>query len=185
MIYLISNSENNKVYIGKTIRSIEIRWKEHLKDMRNPDKNDNKLYRAMNKYGIDKFKIQILEDNIPNDVLGIKEQEYIKKFNSYYSGYNCTFGGEGESAVDIEELKQLLLSGYNFSEIGKITHHSVKTVSTRLRQEGLNSPYHYTSGNLNKGKKVKFGEYEFDSLTLLAKFLKNNINIFKDKKLLL
>lgn len=182
-IYLISNSENDKVYIGKTIRSLQTRWREHLKDAHNPDKNCNKLYRAMNKYGMDKFKIQILEDNIPNDIIGLKEQEYIQQYDSYYNGYNCTFGGEGESSVDIEELKALLLDGYDFAEISKITKHSPKTVSTRLRQEGLNSPYHNTSGNLNKGKKVKFGEREFDSLTLLAKFLNDNIEIFKDKKI--
>lgn len=183
VIYLISNSQNDKVYIGKTIRSIQIRWNEHLKDVHNPLRNHNKLYRAMNKYGIDKFRIDLLEDNIPNEQLGVKEQEYIKRFNSCYNGYNSTFGGEGESSVDIEELKSLLLEGKNFSEIAKITGHTVKTISFRLRQEGFDSPYKNTSGNLNKGKKIKFNDQEFDSLTLLAKFLKTNIEIFQDKKI--
>ena len=183
IIYLISNTENNKLYIGKTIRPLQVRWNEHLKDVYNPQKNNNKLYRAMNKHGIDKFKIELLEDNIPNELLGVREQEYIKKFDSYYNGYNSTFGGEGESSVDIEELKSLLFAGNDFSEIAKITGHTAKTVSTRLRQEGLNSPYKNTSGNLNKGKKIKFNGYEFNSLTLLAKFLKNNVEIFKDKEI--
>lgn len=183
LIYLISNTENNKLYVGKTIRSLQTRWNEHLRDVYNSQKNNNKLYRAMNKYGIDKFKIELLEDNVPDDLLGIREQEYIKKFDSYYNGYNSTFGGEGESSVDIEELKLLLLAGNNFSEIAKITGHTRKTVSTRLRQEGLSSPYKNISGNLNKGKKIKFNNCEFDSLTLLAKFLKDNVEIFKDKKI--
>lgn len=183
VIYLISNTENNKLYVGKTIRPLQVRWNEHLKDVYNPQKNNNKLYRAMNKYGIDKFKIELLEDNVPDELLGIREQEYIKKLDSYYNGYNSTFGGEGESSVDIEELKLLLFAGNNFSEIAKITGHTTKTVSTRLRQEGLNSPCKNTSGNLNKGKKIKFNDYEFDSLTLLAKFLKDNVEIFKDKEI--
>ena len=183
IIYLISNTENDKLYIGKTIRPLQVRWDEHLRDVHNPQKNNNKLYRAMNKYGVDKFRIELLEDNVPDEILGKREQEYIKKFDSYYNGYNSTFGGEGESSVDIEELKLLLFAGNNFSEISKITGHTTKTVSTRLRQEGLNSPCKKTSGNLNKGKRVKFKDWEFDSLTLLAKFLQDNVEIFKDKEI--
>ena len=93
LIYKITNNQNDKVYIGKTIRSLKARWQEHKSDSKNSDK-DYKLYRAMNKYGIENFNIEIIEDNIPENELGIKEQEYIKKFNSYYDGYNETFGGE-------------------------------------------------------------------------------------------
>ena len=60
IIYLITNNLNKKVYIGKTIRSLQTRWSEHLRDMHNPQK-DNKLYRAMNKYGSDNFIIEILK----------------------------------------------------------------------------------------------------------------------------
>ena len=59
IIYLITNNLNKKVYIGKTIRSLQTRWSEHLRDMHNPQK-DNKLYRAMNKYGSDNFIIEIV-----------------------------------------------------------------------------------------------------------------------------
>ena len=31
-IYKITNDINNKVYIGKTVKSIEKRWKEHCID---------------------------------------------------------------------------------------------------------------------------------------------------------
>ena len=53
-IYKITNNVNNKVYIGKTIRSLEIRFKEHLKDS---DIKDNKLYLEMRKYGKKNFSI--------------------------------------------------------------------------------------------------------------------------------
>ena len=182
IIYSINNKINDKKYIGKTIRPIQVRWKEHLKDIYNPQKNNSKLYRAMNKHGIDNFSIEILEDDIPNELLGEKEQTYIKLFNSYYEGYNSTFGGEGESVVDIEALKELHLLGKNFSEIAEITGHTVKTVSTRLRQEGMESPHKGSSGNLNKGKPMLFKNQEFASLTLLAKYLQSNIDPFKEKE---
>ena len=34
-IYKITNDINDKVYIGKTLSSVEKRWKEHLKDSKN------------------------------------------------------------------------------------------------------------------------------------------------------
>ena len=182
IIYLITNNLNKKVYIGKTIRSLQSRWSEHLRDMHNPQR-DNKLYRAMNKYGSDNFTIEILEENIPNENLSEKEQYYIKLYNSYYDGYNSTFGGEGESCVDIDLLKEQYLLGKTFSEIAENTGHTRKTVSIRLRQEGYESPCKNSSGNLNKGKAIMYNNQVFNSLTLLAKYLQSNVEEFKDKEI--
>lgn len=182
-IYSINNKVNDKRYIGQTIRPIGVRWSEHLRDIHNLQRNDNKLYRAMNKYGVQNFYIEVLEDNISNSLLKEKEKYYINFFDSYYEGYNSTFGGEGESVVDIHLLKELLSLGKDFSEIAEITGHTRKTVSTRLRYEGMNSPHKGSSGNLNKGKAILFNDQEFTSLTLLAKYLQSNIPIFKEKKL--
>jgi group I intron endonuclease len=182
LIYKISNSINEKIYIGKTCRSLETRWKEHLKDKDNCLKNHNKLYKAMNKYGIENFKIEVLEDNLLDEELGQKEREYIKLYDSYYNGYNCTFGGEGEGIVDIEKLKKLYFEGKSYLEISELSGHTEKTVSQRLRAEGLYSKYNH-KGYLNKGKPIIFNNETFDSLTLLAKFLQTNIDVFKEKEI--
>lgn len=91
----------------------------------------------MNKYGVDNFIIEIIEDNIPNDILGEKEKFYIKKFNSFYNGYNLTFGGDGESHIDIDKIIILYNSGKNISEISNITGYTKKTISIRLKAEGI------------------------------------------------
>lgn len=89
-IYIISNTVNNKVYIGQTIHTIEKRWKEHLY---NSNHRNQILYYAMRKYGKEKFSIKILEE-VSNTELDYKEREYIKKFNSISPfGYNVTTGG--------------------------------------------------------------------------------------------
>lgn len=31
-IYKITNNENGKVYIGQTVRTIPVRWREHIRD---------------------------------------------------------------------------------------------------------------------------------------------------------
>ena len=183
LIYSINNRVNDKRYIGQTTRPIDTRWNEHLRDIHNFQRNNNKLYRAMNKHGVQNFYIEVLEDDIPNNLLGEKEKHYINLFNSYYEGYNSTFGGEGTSEVDIYLLKELHSLGKNFSEIAEITGHTRKTVSTRLRHEGMESPHKGSSGNLNKGKAMLFNGQEFASLTLLAKYLQSNIDCFKQKNI--
>ena len=93
-IYKITIKE--KVYIGlDTKPSYKLsRWKIHCQ---NAKRNLNtKLYNAMNLYGIENCKVEILEDNFTDVTsLALAEINYIKKYNSFYEGLNSTFGGDG------------------------------------------------------------------------------------------
>ena len=60
-IYCITNLINNKRYIGKTTNSIEERFKEHCSDFQKERCSKRPLYDAMNKYGIENFKIEEIE----------------------------------------------------------------------------------------------------------------------------
>ena len=60
-IYKIWNDINNKVYIGKTSRNLEIRFSEHLWASQRTYKN-RPLYDAMNKYGQEHFFIEKVEE---------------------------------------------------------------------------------------------------------------------------
>lgn len=60
-IYKITNDINDKVYVGKTLlSSIEERFQEHIKDSKRRKKECRPLYSAMNKYGSDKFHIELI-----------------------------------------------------------------------------------------------------------------------------
>lgn len=181
LIYKIQNKINNKVYIGKTNRTLQVRWNEH-KRYANDKTRTNTLYCAMRKYGINNFQISILENNIPNNAIFEKEQEYIKKYDSYYNGYNETFGGEGESKVDIDYLIKLYDEGNNYKEISKITGHSSKTISTNLKAHGR-LPRIDGSPNKGKGKQIIFNDVTYNSLTELAHYLQNNMQEFCNKKI--
>lgn len=99
-IYIFKNNINGKCYIGQGV-SLRKRIKHHFSNIRT-QRYDLPLYRAINKYGLHNFTIDILEsfipDNISNEELIKKldklEIEYIKKYNSYHNGYNCTIGGD-------------------------------------------------------------------------------------------
>lgn len=58
-IYKITNDVNGKVYIGKTLNTVESRWKEHCHDKDRRNMENRPLYRAMNKYGLEHFSIEI------------------------------------------------------------------------------------------------------------------------------
>ena len=53
-IYKITNLVNGKSYVGQTIRTIEERWKQHIKDSKG-NKDDFYLHRAIRKYGKENF----------------------------------------------------------------------------------------------------------------------------------
>ena len=88
-IYKITNIQNNKVYIGQTIRPIEQRFHRHLNDALN-NILDTHLARAIRKYGKDSFIIEEIDNAQTQDELNQKEQYWIRYYNSVKDGYNET-----------------------------------------------------------------------------------------------
>lgn len=88
-IYKITNIQNNKVYIGQTIRPIEQRFKRHLNDALN-NILDTHFARAIRKYGKENFIIEQIDEAQTQDELNQKEQYWIKYYNSVNEGYNET-----------------------------------------------------------------------------------------------
>ena len=88
-IYKITNIQNNKVYIGQTIRPIEQRFKRHINDALN-NILDTHFARAIRKYGKENFTIEQIDEAQTQDELNQKEQYWIKYYNSVDEGYNET-----------------------------------------------------------------------------------------------
>lgn len=123
LIYIIKNTVNDKVYIGQTTLSLEDRWKSHLKPSVHKTRGTYKIYNAMNKYGKENFYVELLEDDIPIDLLNEKEIEYIELYDSYYNGYNSTKGGDGRivnKEYDVDEIIQSYLSGVSTKELSEL-----------------------------------------------------------------
>lgn len=101
-IYKITNLINKKIYIGQTRRPIQRRWHEHL-----TTKDNCPIHIAIQKYGIDNFKIEIIEECQDNSILDEREIYYIKKYDSYNSkiGYNATKGGNNNSQQIIDWIR--------------------------------------------------------------------------------
>jgi group I intron endonuclease len=106
IVYCIKNNITNKIYIGYTIKSLESRWKQHL-NRAFKNKNNNKFYNAIKKYGIDCWDRIILCECINKQDAKIKEIELIKEYNSYNDGYNSTCGGDGNNNIKMSEESNL------------------------------------------------------------------------------
>jgi len=92
-IYKITNTVNNKIYIGFTGNYFR-RISEHRKLPANTKLRGLKA--AIRKYGWDKFTTEIIFESTDKDYCkNIMEPFYIELYNSYEQGYNQTKGGDG------------------------------------------------------------------------------------------
>ncbi len=108
IIYKITNTINEKVYIGLTTTSLKTRWQSHKGSVKS---NPRPLYRAMRKYGIENFTIEVIDETDSMEKLAELERSYIKKYNSRdpQFGYNLAAGGQ-TSALDDNGRAKLTLN---------------------------------------------------------------------------
>lgn len=107
IIYIATNSNNGKNYVGKTKKTPEERWQVHLDKAQmleniresNPHTKirGTHLNNAIIKYGNDAFIIKQIDVAYSRDELNEKERYYVKEYDSMNpdKGYNMTEGGEG------------------------------------------------------------------------------------------
>lgn len=120
LIYMIENMINAKKYVGQTVFTLQKRWNEHKKDASSEKNCKYPIHKAIKKYGVDNFKISVLEDDVDNNELNTREQYWISRLDTYIlngNGYNCTLGGEGTREIDYEEVYKLWDQGLSIADI--------------------------------------------------------------------
>lgn len=178
-IYCIRNSINNKLYVGKTTDSLVIRFKEHCKACNKRNLEARPLYRAMRKYGKDKFSIHLIEE-VDVELLSERESYWINQLDTYKNGYNATHGGDGKMLYDDEDTKKFIRdyqNGMTTKDIALKYHCSDVTVRKRLKAEGID-----TNTNALKRKTHRIAQYDrngnqlaiFDSQKSAAQHLIDN-----------
>lgn len=122
-IYIIKNTINDKVYIGQTTQSVRGRFMQHMKPSTTKQRGTYKFYNAVNKYGKDKFYVEVLESNIPINQLDEKEIAYIRQYDSCDNGYNTTYGGNVKrihEPRDVEYIISLFKKGWSSEDIASL-----------------------------------------------------------------
>lgn len=178
VIYKIENLINGKLYVGQTSRSIESRFLDH-------SKGDMIIGRAIKKYGIQSFKISVIDNATDKQVLNEKEKYWIKQLNSLSpNGYNISIGGTGGNLGELVNAKFL---GKKQSEetIAKIRakrigqKHSKETIAKMMgrrhseeTKEKMRHPHKKPKEGHRMGKVVRTEEYR-KNIGLASKGRKN------------
>ena len=144
LVYCIKNTINNKEYIGLTTRTVEQRWKQHIRESNKEGSWEwnTPLGNAIKKYGKDSFQIFVLEECSSETELKQKEIQLIRERKSLASetGYNLTLGGDGRLGYKLsEETKRKI----GESNLGKIMSNEAKekmSIAAKKRCVGKPSP---------------------------------------------
>lgn len=135
-IYKITNSINGKIYIGKTSQTIEERFKEHCRDSKRRQREHRPLYFAMNKYGIENFSVEEVEQCEDSEA---EEREiyWIDAYDSYRNGYNATIGGDGKPCIDRDLVIKTYKEEQNQTKTAEKLGISMKSVHRILIQNSI------------------------------------------------
>lgn len=90
LIYLITCLVNGKKYVGQTTKTVEKRFKEHVR------RKKSLISKAIHEFGVENFTVEVLEECETSEQLNARECYWIAYFDCISpKGYNCTNGGQG------------------------------------------------------------------------------------------
>lgn len=178
-IYKITNNLNNKVYIGKTNLSIEERFRQHYLDSKKQHSKNRPLYKAIQKYGIENFSIESIEQ-CSTEEASDREIYWIEYYQSYQKGYNATKGGDGKPIFNHKKIAEELKNNPYPKDVAEIFNCSVDTVRIVAKEFNIKIKHKGQENNVNQKKLVnqytKQNEYiqTFNSIQSAAEWLLNN-----------
>lgn len=177
-IYKITNLVNNKIYIGKT-NNLKVRWQSH-KRIAKGGKDKYKgyffhIHASIRKYGINNFKIEIIEEFNNEDECYEYETWWIDYFgsNNPKRGFNLNSGGRGSE----NERKETIAKRIEKSKINGANHELRERISNSMKQIFKDEPERKVIIS-EKNKKV-WANHEFKEkqITALNKRYKDNPDI--------
>lgn len=126
IIYILTCLPTNEHYIGKTTESLHRRWRRHIV---NKSKSCRYLCEAIDKYGENNFKKEILIE-CDYKSLDNNERKFIKKYNTLYpKGFNLQTGG----SENFKQNEDTIIKMRN-SQKGKIIKEQTKKIISISRQ---------------------------------------------------
>lgn len=149
-IYKITNTLNEKPYVGQTCQPIEKRFLQHAKA-------HTPLGDAMRECGLENFTIEVIERCETQTQANERERFWIRVFNCRVpNGYNRSNGGEGH--VHIERQPQKATSMKLGEIIREYRQHNRISMGDFAKASGLSKPYVSmleADKNSNGGKPIK------------------------------
>lgn len=110
LIYKIINPFNDKIYIGQTVTSLQVRINRHQHSCNKGPGPYDLLHKDMVEKGVSNFKFIVIDESAKNeDELDKLEIKYIKDLKTQRpNGYNISPGGNRSKWADPEATKKKL-----------------------------------------------------------------------------
>ena len=131
--------------------SLEKRWKEHCKDCHKIRTEKRPLYSAMQKYGIENFKMEEIEECADN-VASEREVYWIERLQTFKNGYNATADGDGTHYLDYDLICETYSQVKNVTKTAEICNCCTDSVSNILKERHIDviSSQELAKQNLSK-----------------------------------
>lgn len=150
-IYKIVHLSSNKMYVGKTTKTLNQRLQRHAYDARY-EKRPTYFHSALLKYGIDEFRIYLLEEIQPTVDINERERFWIATIQPEY---NLTEGGTGGDTSQSPNFRKAMqqtsirMRGNTYM-LGK-RNPMTETRRENIRQSRLGKPHPHRGGRRSNG----------------------------------
>ena len=159
-IYLVTNTTNNKKYVGQTIKrdipgkrnNFLKRWEQHVKESFRPKRRRNRFHDAINHYGEHAFKVELIEDDVLESLVDERESYYIELYDTFgENGYNSTRGGQGVHGIKFSQETLKKLSNNSKKVWEELRNNETKL---KIRNQKISSKLKGQSKSLDTRKKL-------------------------------
>lgn len=141
IVYKITNNTNGKIYIGKTKRTLKLRWQQHCYDAKKPLRC-YRLHEDISKFGSDNFTIEQIDEALTDEDANEKEMYWIKFYDCRFpNGYNVSKGGNNGGS---EKRVMNTTTGemfYTMSEAAKKYNRRIQAI-----RQALDKPHRTCAG---------------------------------------
>jgi group I intron endonuclease len=116
IVYLITNIENGKFYVGKTKGTLKSRWYNHCREA--AQGRGFALHAAIRKYGFASFNCKVLGEYSTEEEALVAERDWVLQLGAMGpKGYNLCEGGRGAlGMVWTEERREKMVALLNTPE---------------------------------------------------------------------
>lgn len=141
-VYKIMNTVTGDFYIGSSI-DVKRRWREHKRPSTWKKKPNSPMYQDMQKYGVDKFRFQILCP-VMTDYLTQVEQELIDMIQPAYNKNKAKVMESYKKYM--KEYRKEYYKEYMKEYFSQLCFYNDKTLTLgaltqRLKKQGIKHPY--------------------------------------------
>ena len=136
-VYKITNSINEKVYVGQTVFSAEKRFKRHISDAISNKNENNHFHNAIRLYGSDVFSVETIVDNVPEELIDDLETNCIAMEDSFINGYNtleygASARGYKRTRESIEKQRSTMLKKGNHFAGKKHSEETLRIIGQKV-----------------------------------------------------